>query len=334
MDGVVLLPQTAFRIWGIYLPPTNFYQAEYIAKFSRDTEITESIYQLNSLILGHVGHNVAKFLSRDENLHTDSSELIVDCQVLNLKHHYRNIPWKRKIIIVDYSNLGHRNVNITDWFPINHFFRSLIKVLKFNRKQKIAELWNMRMDWERNSTAFSELFWKNKYLDLERIKELSQSFLRMNANRFPDIAKLNLDGRILLICPHTDQDLAGLLVDIKNLLQKSFSASEIFYSVDEIYVKQHRISQVQLPDKINFLSREIKVINDPLTRILPTEIFTLGLENCFLFSTISSILFSADSSRTWSLGSISKKDLKDYGFMLGRARRANIHFEFNLDSFW
>lgn len=92
------------------------------------------------------------------------------------------------------------------------------------------------MGWGRKSTAFSELSLKNKLVDLERTKELSQSFLRMNANRFPDIAKLDLYGRILLICPHTDQDLAGLLLDIKDLLQKSFSASEIFSSVDEIYV--------------------------------------------------------------------------------------------------
>ena len=313
------------------MPPIEFFQEEYIEKYPRDSDITLSLYELNRLILTHAGHSVSKVYGREEKIPLGEEELIIDCQVLNLSHHYKNIPTRNKRIVIDYSNLGHRIVNFSDAYPINHFIRSLFKIYRFNRKHHISELWSTKSSWERDLLPISEWYWRNKFLNIEKISEHAKSFLNEHANLFQELQSAHLDKKTLFICPHTQSNIAQLSNDLQELIFKDESAAEIFFDAEAIFVKQHRISSDIYPNNFEILGRRITVLNEPMTRLLPTEILLHGIQNSYLFSTISSILFTSDPIRTWSLGKISAKDRKDYGLMLARANRAELGYSFNTE---
>ena len=108
---------------------------------------------------------------------------------------------------------------------------------------------------------------------------------------------------------------------MNNLLNSDQHALEIFLNAERVIVKQHRISEHRFPDNFQLMDRKIFVANEPLTRILPSEILILGMSNLELFSTISSIIFASRNNEFITLGSMNLRDSKDYGLMLSRANK-------------
>ena len=137
-----------------------------------------------------------------------------------------------------------------------------------------------------------------------------------------------LRSECTLFCPHTDSNINEIVEDLEYLTTQNKRAAEIFRRVERIFIKQHRASAAILPNTFSLFGRTVVTINNQLTRLLPTEILLLGLEQSYLFSTSSSILFSSNPKRTWSLGRVSTKDRKDYGLMLSRASHAGLDYKF------
>lgn len=321
------------RIWGIDLSPSYFFQEEYITKYPRDKEIKSSIYEMNKLLLSHAGHKVSEVYGKDElipfNQHLN---YLIDCQAINLLHHYKNLQHLVDYSIVDYSSLGHRYVTFSDFIPFNHFLRAIKRSYIFSRKYEVSELWNWRMPWEKNEIPFTSIFWKNSFLDQELLISKCTSFMLENFCRFPEFDGLDTDSNILLVCPHTENNFQEFFSDFNFLLDSDVKALKIFQKADRILVKQHRISEFVYPVTFNLKGKKVIVINTTFSRILPSEILLLGLKNISLFSTISSIIFAAGDKNLITLGGMSKRDSKDYGFMLGRSKKYWKNLQYRVHS--
>ena len=310
------------RVWGMNQPPSLFFQLEYITKYPRDSEIESELYSMNRLLLQHDGHEVSRIYSRNEIIPFSNNEkVLLDCQAVNLLHHYSNLQNLSHFSILDYSSLGHRYVSVSDILPLNHFVRALVRCLKFKRKYNITSLWNWRMPWESEGWAISNLLWHNKFLDHELLTSKCRSFMDKHISLFPELSGLSASSKVLLICPHTNHDFSKFLWELQQLLESDSEALNSYKSAERIYVKQHRITPHYFPATFELLGRTIKVIEHPLTRNLPSEILLLGIQNLVLFSTISSLVFAAQKNEVKAFGKMSNKDYKDYGFMLARAKK-------------
>jgi len=177
------------------------------------------------------------------------------------------------------------------------------------------------MPWERIGWPISELLWRNRFLDHELLSSKCKSFLERNFSLFPEFSGLNLDSKVLLICPHTDHEFSYFLHELQQLLESDSEALGYFNCAERIFVKQHRIAPHTFPTTFEFFGRVIKVIEQPLSRNLPSEILILGMDNLALFSTVSSVVFAAHGHLLKTLGGIGKRDRRDYGLMLNRAKK-------------
>lgn len=304
------------------LKPTHFFQEEYITKYPRDKEILQDLYLMNKLLLEHDYHTVSQAYKRDMLIpFQKSKETILDCQAVNLLHHYSNLHSIKNYSVIDYSSLGHKYVSLRDLNSINHFVRGVVRSIKFKHKYDLKTLWNWRMPWESNSLPLTSLLWTNKFLDHSLIVRKSRTFIDKYLGIFPELSEISSRTRVLLICPHTDSSFAQFEMDLAKLLADNSMANSQFNSAEKIFVKQHRIAPHTYPDFFKINNREIVTINSSLSKVLPTEILLHGLSNLRLFSTISSIIFSAENTTFFPLGKISKRDQKDYGLMLNRANR-------------
>lgn len=286
---------------------------------------------MNKLLLEHDGHEVSKVYLRDEEIpFSGGQNVLLDCQAVNLMHHYSNLQNLFKFSILDYSSLGHRYISIRDLTPINHFLRALGRCLKFKRKYKVALFWNWRMPWESKGWPISSLLWKNEFLDHKLLSSKCTSFLERNSSLFPEFYGLNENSNVVLICPHTDSKFSDFLEDLDLLLQEDPDALCAYTAADRIYVKQHRIAPHSYPATFEFMGRYIEVIANPLTRNLPSEILILGMQNLILFSTLSSVVFAAQGNKVKTLGKIERRDRKDYGLMMSRAKKKWWKLEYSI----
>lgn len=319
---MIVLPQTALRVWGMNLGPTLFFQEEYIKKYPRDSEIEVDIYEMNKLLLEHDGHQVSRVYERAEEIpFSKNLEILLDCQSVNLLHHYSNLQNLTCFSIIDYSSLGHRYVSFRDFIPINHFVRAIARCIKFKHKYDVKQFWNWRMPWEKKGWPISEILWGNNFLNHALLTSKCKSFLRRNLHFFPEFSNLHLDTRVLLICPHTDHEFTQFLQELSQLLAKDSEALQFYGSAERIFVKQHRIAPHIFPSKFELHGRTVELIENSLSRNLPSEILILGMDNLALFSSISSVIFAAQGHLVKTFGNISMRDRRDYGLMLHRAKR-------------
>lgn len=328
-----MLPQTAMRVWGIDLAPSQFFQEEYITKYPRDQEILNDVYRMNKLLLQHVGHSISRVYKREESIpFSKSLRYLVDCQAINLLHHYKNLQNLQSYSVVDYSSLGHRYISLADITPFNHFIRGISRSFKFSQKYDVKEFWNWRMPWEPHTLSLSSFLWKNNFLDNDLLISRCKSFVDKNLSIFPEFQEMNAASNVLLICPHTDDNFSKFFGDLTNLLSSNQRALKIFQHAERVIVKQHRIAEHGFPDNFQLMNRKIFVANETFTRTLPSEILILGMKNLNLFSTISSIIFASLNNELITLGSMNLRDSKDYGLMLGRANKywQKINFSINM----
>ena len=331
VQGVILLPQTAMRVWGMNLPSSFFFQVDYRIKFITDNEITQAIYEINKLLLMHDNHNVSRVYKNYEDIpFSPQHKIIIDCQVVNLIHYYLNLSKMKNLNIIDYSSLGHKYVTIRDLVNIKQFVRAVLRSFKFWKKHSIKTIWHWRMKWEVFGFPLTFLFWENKFLDNNSMQLKSLSFVKDKLHLFSEFEGLNHDSRVLLILPHTNGNFPQLLSELCELLDKDLNALQVFNQSQRVIIKQHRVAQDNYPNEFKFRGKVIIVATNPLTKVLPVEVLLLGMRNISVFSTISSALFAASDRNCWTLGKITYKDWRDYGFMLKKASRDWKELEFDI----
>jgi hypothetical protein len=317
---VAYLPQTTIRLWGIEEIDLNeIYQAQYVFKTANDKIFEPYIYQLNALLLKEVSNNTICMVRIDDSLDLSEMDVVFDCQFINKAHHFKNITFPKRKRILDYSSLGHRYVKLLDLIPVNQFIRAMVRDIKFKKKFNPLEVIHWRYSWQSSNQPLTNLLWKNSFLNTNLMKSHATHFLTLNLKEFSELPPLSTP--LLLICPSEGTSFDQL----RNFLFMKFNQEKILQTFLDsnplIVVKQHRNDLINLPDKFKINNHEVRVIKDPLSRLLPLETILFAYENIFLLTGMSSGLFAANHERVLNLNSLSKEDRSAYGFMLAQLNR-------------
>jgi hypothetical protein len=323
----VLLPQTLVKMWGInFKPDTKFYQFAYPIRFKNDGQIINAIYSLNELILKEINFNFESIIEIDEKYEFDKSKIIIDSQILTLKKYYPVLKDLKNFEIVNYTMNGHPTVSLSEIFPINHFIRSLVRNLRMSKSYKPKAVWNLNYDWHDQSHPIFELFWKNKTLDLDKIKSISKSFMKNNSTKFPEFESIKVESKVLLVLPPNDISLVEFLENFENKLDQSKKFREEFESCDFVLVKQHRVSLNDFPVSFTISSKKVLSLNSALSKILPAEVILFAFPNIALFSAPSSAMFARMDIDVFTFNSFNSNERKEYGFIYHRAFRNGMRF--------
>ena len=326
-NAFVLLPQTLVKMWGInFKPNTKFYQFAYPIRFKNDGKIINTIYSLNKLMLKEIKFNFESIIEIDKKYELKKSKIIIDSQILTLKKYYPVLNDLKNFEIVNYVTIGHPTVSLSEIFPINHFIRSIIRNLRMSKSYNPKAVWNLNYDWFDQSNPISELFWKNKILDFDKIKSISKRFMNNNLKKFPEFESIKVDSKILLVLPPYNISLVEFIKNFKNKLDSSEKFREKFQSCDFVLIKQHRIAHYDFPDSFTISSKKVLTLNSELSKILPAEVILFAYPNIVLFSAPSSAMFTRMDIDVFKFNSFNSENKKDYGFIYHRAIRNGMQF--------
>lgn len=318
MNYIAYLPQTSIRLWGVDFSINHIIQAEYILKTNVDSNWADTIYYLNELIFAEIQLKVDGYIQQDTTRGIIASNYIFDCQFINKAHHFPAIKIMGKPRILDYSSLGHRFVGIKNLLPFGQFIRAIFRNYKFHRSKSPSEIIHWRYFWQTPKNWPIPGFWKNSFLDEEKIRKHSVNFITQNFTKFEDFP--SPESSVLLICPEE-----GMTVEkLRTALEKKFREPEItkFLGTNpKCIIKQHRNDETKLPNSMNILGIEIKILNTPISRLVPSEIILLGYPQTFMLSAISSGIFCANQELLADLTPLKEVDRKTYGFLLAQLNK-------------
>ncbi len=278
---------------------------------------------MNRLILESI--NVDNFIKVDleSNIILDSKTSLIDCQILNLIKYFPNLFIPSEVNILDYSSLGQRSLIFSDFkFPIE-FARAILRNIRFKKKFSPSSIWHWD-DYAKNSRQnFVNFGWLNKFIETGLILELSKQFLEHNKPLFPEIAHLNLNAKTLIVSPHVFANTKDISLELNYLISKNSKIEKWFWEAEFIIIKQHRASELELPDYLQVRGKSITVLKCPFSRVLPMEILTFGLSNSYLISTPSSVLYSNNELKCVEIPTNDLDSKKAYGLNIRRKAKIN-----------
>jgi hypothetical protein len=316
-----MLPQTTFRLWG--LPKhtlSNVILVKQPIRHPNDTFFQNAITTMNKMILSHVDYKISESLNAESKIDLSNSSSIIDCNIINLIHHFPQITLPIRPNILDYSSIGHRSLLYSDLRFTKEFMRGAIRNIRFSRRFNPSNIihWD---DYAKNrKTQLINFGWKNEFLDTDRIAAVSGSFLIEYKHKFPELQELDIHARTLLIAPHLLESYEQMIENLQNQIRASAHFAEIFYDSKNVIVKRHRLSMENFPKSGMLFGKRIIVANSAITRLLPIEILILGMPDTFFYSAPSSSAFSFKHDTFLEKSNLEKNDFSEYGLMLHRRK--------------
>ncbi len=318
-DGYILLPQTTLRLWGIpTLDIHNIFQLKIPIRSKNDKLFEKSYYEMNRMILEIIKIYKIAQIEKNQLIIFNPKNSLVDCQILNLINYFPNLTLPKGIKILDYSSLGHRSLVLSDLrFPIE-FSRAILRNIRFSSKFSPNLIWH----WDdygkdlKNSTL--NFGWLNMFVETDLIKKFAMKFLKHNLNLFPEISKIKENDGILIISPDLFHNSKDISLELEILLDSNSIIKRKFQEAEYIIIKQHRVSEIDLPDYFEVRGKLATVMNSPLSRVLPIEILIFGLSNSFLISVPSSALYSNNQMDYYEISTEDIDSKKAYGLNMRR----------------
>jgi hypothetical protein len=284
---------------------------------------------MNRMILETIKvYNVVQ-IEKNSQITLNPKNSLVDCQILNLINYFPNLIVPKGINILDYSSLGHRSLVLSDLkFPIE-FSRAILRNIRFSKKFSPNLIWHWD-DYGKNLNSSTINFgWLNKFVETDLVKNLAIKFLEHNLNLFSEISKIKKNDNILIVSTglfHNSKDVSR---ELEILLDSSAIVKRKFQEAEHIIIKQHRASEIDLPDYFEVRSKLVTVMNTPLSRVLPIEILIFGLSNSFLISVPSSVLYSNNQIDYFEISIDDIDSKKAYGLNMRRkAALAKNHLKY------
>jgi hypothetical protein len=324
---LISLPQTAIRLWGI--EPRSLKDIKIVevpVRTVQDRSLSAANQSVNELILAELGEKHYEVIARNDLEGPRVSRSILDCNVLNLAHHYPKIGKPREVKVLDYSSLGHRSLVASDTLNLREAARAATRNYRFRKKFSPSFIlhWDDYASERKNSLV--NFGWSNGFINSSRIIEKSRNFMSNNISRIPEIVHTPLESQIVILAPHIYCTEEELIFELKNLVFTNQEAMSAVESCDFVIVKQHRTSEVKYRDEFTFLGKRCRVLQSSLSRAVPIEIYMHGFSRSTMFSAPSSAIYS-HASNTFVLKSrISKADQAEYGLMSHRHKRIGINW--------
>lgn len=324
---VVMLPQTAARVWGLNLNGiTEVHQAEYPLRHPNDNLLRPLIYEINERIMSVCSLRVTNFLPLDTAFHFEIDSTLIDCQVVNLLHQFPKWQPRRGFRIIDYSSAPERRLQFHDTRSPIKFARALVRDRRFWSKFAPSEFVHLPYAWHRDERAL-DIFWRNTFLNLIKFRQTSSKFLKFNINMFPELIGINPIDDITLILPHSNELFSDFKRRISLVLQEK-DYREYFAQEVKILVKQHRHCVEYFPPEFTIQGVNFSNLSLGLSKMLPAEVLIVGYPNLKLISAPSSSLAVCIPQNTCILGPMSVDDKKHYSLLFRRLRTEGhkLHF--------
>ncbi len=322
---LISLPQSAIRLWGIdakYLGDVKLVAIP--QRTNQDSLLNNANRLANDMILSELGVRNSEIVEKD---HLDEKMVlnsILDCNILNLVHHYPKLGTIREVSILDYSSLGHRTLLRSDILSLRETARALLRNFQFRNKFSPSYI----LHWDDYALARKESLinfgWTNDFVNTSRIEEKSKDFIVNNFLKIPEIRNVRLDSRILLISPHIKSTEAEVKFDVISLVTSNKEAMAAFTNSDHILIKQHRTSSVTISQELKILGKVCRTLQSPISRAIPIEIYIHGFANSTIFSTPSSAIYSHSCNSFLLRSQINKTDFAEYGLMSHRHQRISV----------
>jgi hypothetical protein len=318
MQFNVLLPQTTLKLWGINLHKDAIIrQFPFVKRKKFEEGIAETLYQLNSLIIRHVGHDI-RFEANDLNQHQTykNNEVFYDAHLLNLRNYYfKNNP--TNIGIIDYATHGHKTLLYSDIkYPVE-FLRATKRNLQLKQIFNPIKIISWDDYAKQRQNELIRFGWHNIFCDSKKISNLSKTFLELNLSNLEHISKMDLNKDILLILPHSTDSLQKLRTKLMQLYS-NLEFRKDFEKADIILVKNHRISMSHFPNEFIFKDKKIFCFTTNFMKLLPAEILIQGLRNIKVVSVNSSSIYSNPPKKLYFMNQQIEMDKKGYGLMRKR----------------
>ena len=270
------------------------------------------------MILEAIQVNNVVQIENHQPINFNPKNSLVDCQILNLIKYFPNLIIPKGINILDYSSLGHRSLVLSDLqFPVE-FSRAIFRNINFRNRFSPNLIWHWDDYGKDHKNSTLNFGWLNMFIETDLIKKLAIKFLKHNLDLFPEISKIKDNDNNLIISPglfHNSKDISRvleLLLDSNSIIKRKFQKAE------HIIVKQHRASEVDLPDYFEVRGKLVTVMNSPLSRVLPIEILIFGLSNSFLISVPSSVIYSNNQMNYYEISTDDIDSKKAYGLNMRR----------------
>ena len=318
---LVMLPQTTFRLWG--LPKytlSNVILVKQPIRHPNDTFFKNAISTMNKMILNHVNYNISQVLDAESKIDLSDSTSIIDCNIINLIHHFPEIKLPIRPNILDYSSIGHRSLLYSDLRFAKEFMRGAIRNFRFSRRFNPSIIIHWDDYAKSRQTQLLNFGWKNEFLDTDRIAAESGSFLMDNKHKFPELQEMDIHAKTLLIAPHLLDSYEQMIENLQNQIKVSANFAELFHNSTNIIVKRHRLSMENFPKFGILFGKRIVVANSAITRLLPIEVLILGMPDTYFYSAPSSAAFSFKHNIFLEESNLEKNDSSEYGLMLHRKK--------------
>lgn len=324
---LISLPQTAIRLWGIDSKLIgNLKIVEVPVRSQNDHYLTTANQNVNKMIFSELGRTDIEFIPREELQKSHTTSSILDCNILNLAHHYPQLGKMRDVRVLDYSSLGQRSLLASDAANLREFGRAVARNLRFKKKFSPLQIFH----WD--DYAFSRSFqlinfgWRNDFVNTNNIKEKCSAFMNHNLWTIPELRDIPQESKILIVAPHINSGEDEVINEINSLLTADQNALEAFTNCSYIIIKQHRTSTKKFTSDFKLLGKNCRVLRSDISRAIPVEIYMYGFALTYIFSAPSSAVYSHSSNSILLRNSLNRADLAEYGLMANRYKSYSLFY--------
>jgi len=319
---LISLPQTAIRVWGI--EPKNIKDVKIVElpiRTTQDKSLSQANQIVNKMILSELGDKDHETIARNDLDAAHAYSSVLDCNILNLAHHYPNLGRPAEVKILDYSSLGHRSLVKSDAMNPREATRATLRNYRFRKKFSPTLI----VHWDDYALARRKSLinfgWSNGFVDTSLVIEKSKTFMRNNLSKIPEIVNIPLESQIVIIAPHINCTEAELIAELHNLVSTNLGARTALDNCDFILIKQHRTSILNFRNQFKIFGKTCLVLQSAVSRAIPIEIYMHGFDKSTIFSAPSSAVYSHESNTLLLHSRITRVDFKEYGLMSHRHKR-------------
>jgi len=308
-----MLPQTTFKLWGMRNRlDGKFLQFQIPARHSTASYFEAAAYEVNHMILEILGKDFNDYINMTEV--TNLTDCLIDRHILNLSHQF-SCSFDGPLEVIDYANSGQTNVRYNEIVHTKEFSRALVRNFRIFKKHKVKTMYHLTHE-SIQSLNTVDIFWKNKFLDLELVKERSKAFISTYIKEVPELRNMSAGGNVLLINPPFDFSEE----DFSFWILKIFNKYEDLRQFDHYLVKQHRFAKSILPGEMSIGGRRFNNICSHIGRAVPIEVLLLGFPSWYLLSPPSSCMGATQNLLL--AGPFREEDKKAYQLMLNRMKKS------------
>lgn len=314
-----MLPQSLIRFGGIEgIEDINFCQVEIPLRKPNDIYYRNEIYEVNKRIVKTINGGRVNFIKANEFNPSSREHCLLDCNILNLSHHFPKFRITSRYTVVDYSSLGHRSLALSDLRFVRESLRAIKRNLLFKIKHNPKHIYHWDEYASRNNNLVTDILWENSFVDTNKVAKISKNFIMQNLEELVEIRELDFNAKIIIIAPHIESSSRDLVQIVEKFLSENPKKKEEFVNADKIFIKQHRISTIKMQQSLNICGRNVILIESNILRHLPLEVLILSYPKSVFISAPTSSNFSLGQIDGMMLHKLTYADKHEYGLMFRR----------------